>query len=188
MNHEAVEVIDSLIGRRRKVGEQLLNKYVTMQGVFQNIDNLPVTERQRDILRSALSLRFVSELPGAVRSPADIADLCAGLELEPQEHLVVIGMDRKNGILFKEMVYKGSVCSAQIRIAELFRTAIIRNASAIAVVHNHPSGDPTPSPDDVAVTRAIVQAGKLLDIDVIDHIVIGFGKWVSLKERGLGGF
>jgi DNA repair protein RadC len=62
------------------------------------------------------------------------------------------------------------------------------NASAIIVVHNHPSGDPTPSPDDVAVTRAIVQAGKLLDVDVLDHLVIGTGdgKWVSLKEKGLG--
>jgi len=68
----------------------------------------------------------------------------------------------------------------------LFKDAIRTNASAIIVVHNHPSGDPTPSPDDVAVTRAIVQAGKLLDVDVLDHMVIGQGKWVSLKERGLG--
>ncbi|MFN3491389.1 MAG: JAB domain-containing protein, partial [Anaerolineales bacterium] len=60
------------------------------------------------------------------------------------------------------------------------------NASAMIVTHNHPSGDPTPSPDDVAVTRAIVQAGKLLDIDVLDHLVIGAGKWISLKEKGLG--
>ena len=59
-------------------------------------------------------------------------------------------------------------------------------APAIIVVHNHPSGDPTPSPDDVALTRAIVQAGKLLDVDVLDHLVIGQGRWVSLKERGLG--
>jgi DNA repair protein RadC len=68
----------------------------------------------------------------------------------------------------------------------LFKDAVRINASAIIVAHNHPSGDPTPSPDDVAVTRAIVQAGKLLDIDVLDHVVIGQGKWVSLKERGLG--
>ncbi|MCJ7433613.1 MAG: hypothetical protein MUO77_09015, partial [Anaerolineales bacterium] len=59
-------------------------------------------------------------------------------------------------------------------------------ATALIIVHNHPSGDPTPSPDDVAVTRALVQAGKLLDMDVLDHLVIGQGKFVSLKERGLG--
>jgi DNA repair protein RadC len=64
--------------------------------------------------------------------------------------------------------------------------AIRRNATALIVAHNHPSGDPTPSPDDVAVTRAMVQAGKLLDVGVLDHLVIGRGKWVSLKERGLG--
>jgi DNA repair protein RadC len=83
-------------------------------------------------------------------------------------------------------VYKGSVNSSQVRVGELFKDAIRINASAIIVVHNHPSGDPTPSPDDVAATRAIVQAGKLLDVDVLDHMVIGQGKWVSLKERGLG--
>ena len=71
-------------------------------------------------------------------------------------------------------------------MGELFKDAIRANASAIIVAHNHPSGDPTPSPDDVAVTRAMVQAGKLLDVDVLDHLVIGLGRWVSLKERGLG--
>ena len=69
---------------------------------------------------------------------------------------------------------------------EVFREAIAERAAAIILVHNHPSGDPTPSPDDVAVTRAIVQAGKLLDVEVLDHLVIGQGRWVSLKERGLG--
>ena len=83
-------------------------------------------------------------------------------------------------------VYQGSLNSSQVRVGELFRSAVRRNAAAIIVIHNHPSGDPTPSPDDVALTRAIVQAGKLLDIDVLDHLVIGRGRWVSLKERGLG--
>jgi DNA repair protein RadC len=76
--------------------------------------------------------------------------------------------------------------SSQVRVGELFKSAVRRNAASIIVAHNHPSGDPTPSPDDIAVTRAIVEAGKLLDIDVLDHLVIGSGKYVSLKERGLG--
>jgi DNA repair protein RadC len=83
-------------------------------------------------------------------------------------------------------VYRGSINTSQVRIGELFKAAIRRNAASIVVIHNHPSGDPTPSPDDVAITRGIVQAGKLLDVDVLDHIVIGRGKFVSLKERGLG--
>ena len=79
-----------------------------------------------------------------------------------------------------------TVVRSQVRIGEVFQAAISRNASSIIVVHNHPSSDPTPSPDDVAVTRAMVQAGKLLDISVLDHLVIGGQRWVSLKERGLG--
>jgi DNA repair protein RadC len=68
----------------------------------------------------------------------------------------------------------------------LFKEAIRRNAASIIVIHNHPSGDPTPSPDDIALTRAIVEAGKLIDIEVLDHLVIGTGRFVSLKEKGLG--
>jgi DNA repair protein RadC len=103
-----------------------------------------------------------------------------------QEHLRVILLDRRNRVLETVEVYKGSVNSSQVRVGELFKDAIRLNASAIIVAHNHPSGDPTPSPDDVAVTRAIVQAGKLLDVDVLDHMVIGQGRWISMKERGLG--
>jgi DNA repair protein RadC len=71
-------------------------------------------------------------------------------------------------------------------VGEVFRQAIIENAMAIVLAHNHPSLDISPSPDDVSVTRAIVQAGKLLDIETLDHLVIGGNQWVSLKERGLG--
>jgi len=71
-------------------------------------------------------------------------------------------------------------------VGEVFKEAIRRNAVSLIVAHNHPSGDPTPSPEDIALTRAIVQAGKLLDIDVLDHLVIGGQRFVSLKERGLG--
>jgi DNA repair protein RadC len=73
-----------------------------------------------------------------------------------------------------------------VRVGELFKPAVRSNAAGIIVIHNHPSGDPTPSPDDIALTRAIVQAGKLLDVEVLDHLVIGRGRFVSLKERGLG--
>ena len=83
-------------------------------------------------------------------------------------------------------MYKGSLNSSQVRVGELFKEAIRRNAAAVILIHNHPSGDPEPSPDDVVVTRTIVEAGKLMDIKVLDHIVIGAGRYVSLKERGLG--
>ncbi|MGD8752241.1 MAG: JAB domain-containing protein, partial [Anaerolineales bacterium] len=69
---------------------------------------------------------------------------------------------------------------------EVFKSAIRRNAAAIIVVHNHPSGDPSPSPDDITVTKALKEGGHLLDIEVLDHIIIAGGRFVSLKERGLG--
>ena len=83
-------------------------------------------------------------------------------------------------------VYQGSLNSSWIRIAEVFRDAVRINAAAVIIAHNHPSGDPTPSPEDVAVTKAIVEAGKLLDIEVLDHLVIGQGRYVSMKAKGLG--
>jgi DNA repair protein RadC len=83
-------------------------------------------------------------------------------------------------------VYIGSLNASLIRVGEIFKEALKRNSAALIVVHNHPSGDPTPSPEDVLVTREIVSAGKLLDIDVLDHLVIGQGRFVSMRERGLG--
>jgi len=122
-----------------------------------------------------------------ITSPADAAGLLLhemdGLD---QEHLVVISLDTKNRVLSQETLYIGNVNASIIRVSEIFRLAIRQNAPAIIISHNHPSGDPDPSPEDVRVTRQIVEAGKLLDIEVLDHLVIGHQRYVSLKERGLG--
>lgn len=121
-----------------------------------------------------------------VCSPADIATvLTAFIANEPQEHFCVVALDTKNHVLGINTVYVGSVNAAIIRIAEVFRPAILLNATSIIVSHNHPSGDPTPSPEDVRVTELMVEAGKLLDIPVLDHIIVG-ETWMSLKQRGLG--
>jgi DNA repair protein RadC len=143
-------------------------------------------------IKAALNLGLRLNLPyeerPTINSPADAAALVQyEMSLLEQEHLRVILLDRRNRVMDIVEVYQGSVNSAQGRIAEVLKPAVARMASAIIVVHSHPSGDPTPSPEDVAVTRAIVQAGKLLDIEALDHIVIGHGgRWVSMKERGLG--
>jgi len=122
-----------------------------------------------------------------ITSPADAANLLM-LEMGhlEQEHLRVLLLDTKNCVLASRNVYKGNVNTSVIRIAELFRVAIRHNSTAMIIAHNHPSGDPTPSPEDVRVTRQIVEAGDLLDIEVLDHLIIGQGRYVSLKERGLG--
>jgi hypothetical protein len=103
-----------------------------------------------------------------------------------QEHLRTVLLDTKNRIQAISTVYIGSLNASMVRAGEVFKTAVKLNSAALIVVHNHPSGDATPSPEDVLVTREIVQAGKLLDVDVLDHLVIGQGVWVSLRERGLG--
>jgi DNA repair protein RadC len=122
-----------------------------------------------------------------ITSPADAANLLM-LEMAhlEQEHLRVLLLDTKNRVQASPTIYKGNVNTSVIRIAELFREAIRHNSTAMIAVHNHPSGDPTPSPEDVQVTRHIVEAGNLLDIEVLDHLIIGQGRYVSLKERGLG--
>jgi DNA repair protein RadC len=137
-----------------------------------------------------LGLRLVSAQPeerATVRSPQDVSNLLlAEMGLLEQEHMRVLLLNTKNQVLAMPEVYKGSVNTTQVRLSELFREAIRAGCPAIIVVHNHPSGDPTPSHDDIEMTRQLIEAGKLLDIDVLDHIVIASQGVVSLRERGLG--
>jgi DNA repair protein RadC len=122
-----------------------------------------------------------------IQSPDDAANLfvyeMGSLE---QEHLRVLLLNTRNECIDTVEVYRGSLNSSLIRVGEIFREAIKQNAAALIVAHNHPSGDPTPSPEDVAVTRAMVEAGKLVDIEVLDHLIIGHNCFVSLKAKGLG--
>jgi DNA repair protein RadC len=143
-------------------------------------------------LKAALELgrRLLITSPDArpqITSPLEAANLLmlemGGLE---QEHLRTLLLDTKNRVLASPTIYVGSVNASIIRVSEIFREAVRENATALIVAHNHPSGDPTPSPEDVHVTRSIVEAGSLLGIDVLDHLVIGHQRFVSLKERGLG--
>jgi DNA repair protein RadC len=180
-----------------QVGQRLLNEFSGISGLqrapFEELCNQHgIGEAKAAQIKAAIELgrRLALESPEerpAVNSPADAAALVAyEMSALEQEHLRVILLDTRNRVLDIVEIYKGSVSSSQVHIGEIFKPVIRRNAPALIVVHNHPSGDPTPSPDDVVVTRAIVQAGKLLDVDVLDHMIIGQGRWVSLKERGLG--
>jgi DNA repair protein RadC len=127
------------------------------------------------------------ELKDSISSPADAADLIRyKMQALTQEELWVILLDTRNRMIHIEEVYKGSLNSSQVRVGELFRAAIQRNAASIILAHNHPSGDPSPSPEDTALTKAVVEVGRMMDISVLDHLVIGQGTYVSMKERGLG--
>jgi DNA repair protein RadC len=122
-----------------------------------------------------------------IRSPADaVGLLIVEMAHLDQEQLRVLCLDTKNRLQKMHMVYQGSLNSASVRIAEVYKEPVRLNSAAIIVAHNHPSGQPDPSPEDILVTRQIVEAGKLLDIECLDHVIVGQGKWVSLRERGLG--
>jgi DNA repair protein RadC len=122
-----------------------------------------------------------------VGTPEDIV-LLLGVEMAAleQEQVRVVMLDTKHRILATNEIYQGSVNSVPVRMAEIFKPAVRHNATAIVLVHNHPSGDPAPSTADISMTREAVAAGKMLEIAVIDHIIIGRGTHVSLKRLGLG--
>lgn len=143
-------------------------------------------QEQYQKFQQDLEIAKVSELP-IISSPADAANLVMpAMSVLQQEQLWILVLNTRNRVKAIVKVYQGSANSSQIKIGEVMRAALLKDAQAIVLLHNHPSADVTPSPDDVAVTRAFVQACKLLDITCLDHIVVGGGKYTSLKERGLG--
>ncbi len=121
-----------------------------------------------------------------IETPEDAAALLIyEMSALEQEVLRVLLLDTRHHLIGQADVVRGSVNSAQVRVAEVFRAAVRQNAAAVLLAHNHPSGDPTPSPEDVALTQQVIQAGRLLDIEVLDHLVVGRGRFVSLRRHGL---
>ncbi len=122
-----------------------------------------------------------------IRAPQDAANLLMPLlGHKEQEHFIVLYLDTRNRVLDQEVLYKGSLNTSLVRTGEVFRGAVRRQCGGIIVAHNHPSGDPAPSAEDIALTRRLVDAGKLLDVDLLDHMIIGNNRFVSLRERALG--
>ena len=153
-----------------------------------------------DALRSNLSLlgelavryevetqpeRPKGDLP-AINCPEDVGRLLRP-EMAPlaQEQLRVLLLNTRNEVVGQRVIYQGNVNSAIVRPAEVLRPAVVESVPSIIVSHNHPSGDPTPSPEDVAITKDLAAAGRLLGVELLDHVVIGGDRFVSLKERGL---
>jgi DNA repair protein RadC len=121
-----------------------------------------------------------------IRSPRDVFDhLGAEMGALDREELRVLLLNTRNVVFRSVTVYRGNVSASQVRVAELLRDAVRETATAIMVVHNHPSGDPTPSPDDLHLTAETLAAARLLDIDLLDHLVIAADAYVSLRDRGV---
>ena len=136
-----------------------------------------------------LGRRSLTEWPSgrwSIRSPRDLADrLVLQMGRLEQEELRVVLLNSKNVVLSIPTVYRGNVSSALVRVGELFRDAVRQHAAGLIVVHNHPSGDPQPSPDDLHLTAETVAAGRLLDVPVLDHLIVGHDAYVSLRDRGI---
>ncbi len=180
-----------------QLGQTLLKKFKNLIGLYQasfeqicQVHGIGMAKAAQ--LQAALELgrRYSRTQRGErppVHSPKDAADLVmyemSGLI---QENLWVLLLDTRNRLIDIDHLYQGSLNSSTVRVAEVFRKAVQNNAAAIIVIHNHPSGDPTPSPEDVALTKTLFETGKMLDIQLLDHLVIGGNSFISLKERHLG--
>lgn len=183
---EQIEIAERMLARFgsiQKLAQAHINEIAAIKGVGSTN-----ALRLKAALALGRKLLEPEEERPVVHSPGDAASLMMPrLAHLPQEHLVTLLLDTRNRAVDIYEVYHGSLNAATVRVGEIYKAAIQQNAAAIVVGHNHPSGDPTPSPEDVSVTRAIVQAGKLMDIQCLDHLVIGQGgRWVSLKEKGMG--
>lgn len=166
--HQLARASKEQLMKVRGIGEGQAGRLAAIMELSRRLQEPPADERLR------------------ITCPADGAHLLSRMRSLEQEELWVVLLDTRTRVIKVAEIYRGSLNSSIVRIAELFRPAIETAAAAVIIAHNHPSGDPSPSPEDVKVTRQVVQAGKLLDIDVLDHLIIAGQGFASLKERGLG--
>jgi DNA repair protein RadC len=189
-----VELLAIATGSRLSQAAQLLERIGGMQGVS--------TATAHELIRAGLAPGRAAALAAAcetarrgaaalpegrwvVRSPGDLAErLLPGMGRLEREELRVATLNTKNVVTALVTVYVGNVAGSAVRVGEVFRDAVRRNAAAVLVVHNHPSGDPSPSGEDLRITAELAAAGRLLDIQLLDHLVIGRDRWVSLRATG----
>ena len=150
----------------------------------------PMTPRRVVRLLAAVELgrRVASTWPAEgwrIRAPADLAErLIPAMGHLESEELRTVLLNTKNTVTGMVTVYRGNLAGSSVRIGEVFREAVRRQSAAIVVVHNPPSGHPSPSAADLRIPRALAGAGRLLDVELLDHLVIGHGRWVSLRALG----
>jgi len=150
-----------------------------------DIANLPVEKQQ--IARSILEVlaNIVSGYtPDKISKPQDVYQLSLDLVSKEQEHFVVYCLNSKHHVINRKTVFVGSLNSTVVHPREVFRAAIENSSASIICVHNHPSGDPTPSPEDISVTQRLCEAGEIIGIELIDHVIVGRTGWFSLKANG----
>lgn len=182
-NHPLEEVVSEILALKSEYGLKALKpEYLQSQ-----VSGL--TQKKAEILVAALELgrRVYTQEPvvgKAIRSPEDAASLFDYMKHQTQEHFVALFLNTKNIVIGKRTIFKGSLNASIVHPREIFRDAVQRSAASIIVAHGHPSGDPSPSKEDLEVTKRLVEAGKVMGIEVLDHVIIGFNRFTSLKEKG----
>jgi DNA repair protein RadC len=181
----ALEVAEDTLARHASLGS--LAGATDLE--LASIPGLGAAKAARLAAAFELGRRSVTDWPAGrwtIRSPRDVVDrLGPDMGRLEREELRVLCLNAKNVVRRVSIVYMGNVSASLVRVGELFRDAVRLDASGIILAHNHPSGDATPSPDDLHLTAEAVAAGRLLDIDVLDHVVLGHDAWVSLRDRGI---
>ena len=180
----ALEVGATLLGRFRSVGglaQATLEELVTLPGVGE-------TKAARVLAALELARRLLEPPPQRriIRSAADAAALCASMHTLDREHFRAILLNTRHEVLGVADVSIGGLASAPVHPREVFKEAIRHSAAGVIVVHNHPSGHPEPSRDDILITEQLRAAGRLMGIEVLDHIIIGERAFVSLREQRQG--
>jgi len=191
------ELLALVLGDRAaapRVARRLLDRFGSLSGVA---NALPLELRVAGLSRAA-SLRICASVelgrraarawpadPWRIRTPTDVAEpLVDAMGSLEREELRVLLLDTKNVVTAERTVYRGNLAGSSVRVGEVYRDAVRACAAAVIVAHNHPSGDPSPSGEDLRITAELAEAGSLLDIELLDHLVIGRGRWISLRALG----
>lgn len=178
-----------------QISNQLLHKFdglrFLMNASIEEISNINgIGEAKATQLLAAFELgkrinRLQFEDRFVIKSPDDCAKFMMDeMRFLEQEHFICLYLNTKNQIIARETIFKGSLNASIVHPREVFKEAFRRSASSIICLHNHPSGDPTPSREDIEVTKRLVECGKIIGIELLDHIIIGEHKYISLKEKG----
>ncbi len=178
-----------------QLAHSVMSKIETLQGFYdislEELTNIRGIGPAKAIQIKAgieLGKRVLQQVPQAkfsIQMPGDAARYIEDdIKYLKQEHFITLMLDTKNQVISKETISIGTLNSSIVHPREVFKPAIKKSVSAIILAHNHPSGDPTPSREDIEVTKRLVKAGELLGIDVLDHIIIGDSKYISFKEEG----
>ena len=191
------EVLSVLVGdgvQARRVARGLLDRFGSLSSVLRamptelRVAGAPPAASVRIPAVAELGRRAARAWPGdpwTIRTPPDAAEpLLDEMGALEREELRVLLLDTKNVVTARRTVYVGNLAGSSVRVGEVYRDAVRACAAAVVVVHNHPSGDATPSGEDLRITAELAEAGRLLDIDLLDHLIIGRGRWTSLRAVG----